>query len=100
MEGRPINFSEGAGLIYYHLVTVSCDPRGDRKKAMVKHEIDLPKEILDNLEFERHEIIYGKMTSSGNGLCVLVDKDDIEIMAKVYFFEKMAPLLNLRLKNR
>ncbi len=45
---------------YYHLVTVSCDPRGDRRKAMVKHEIDMPEELLENLEFERHEIIYGK----------------------------------------
>jgi len=100
MEGKPINFSESTGQLYYHLVTVSCDPRGDRRKAMVKHEIDIPEEMYENLKFERHEIVYGKRTSSGNGFCALVDKDDIEKMAKIYFFEKIAPLLNLRMKNR
>jgi len=96
MEGRSINFTEGAGLVYYHLLMVSCDPRGERKKAMVKHEIDIPEALSECLDFERHEVIYGSKTSRGNGFCVLVEKDDINTMCKVYFFEKMAPLLNLK----
>lgn len=99
MEGKRISFIEGAGLTYYHLVSLSCDPRGERKKVMVKHEIDMPKELLDNLDLERHEVVYGKKTSKKNGLCVLVDKDDIEIMSKVFFYEKLVPIMNLRIKD-
>ena len=97
MEGRSINFIEGAGLAYYHLMMVSCDPRSDRSKIMLKFENDVSDEISSNLKVKRHEVVFGHRTSKGDGLCVLVDKDDITVMPKVFFYEKIVPLIELRM---
>lgn len=75
----------------------TCDPRTGKSKMMAKSEFDVHREIAANFKLERHERVYGRKNPKGRGMCAVVDKEKYEEMAKLYFFEKIYPLVGVEI---
>ena len=97
LVGKSIFFMEGVALKYYHPISIYYDPNDPDKITYVRNEVDLPFEIKSNFEIKTHKQIYGdSVPSKATILCAVVKRTELEEMVKLFFLERIAPILEVQ----
>ncbi|BCS91065.1 MAG: hypothetical protein ARM1_0522 [Candidatus Micrarchaeota archaeon] len=79
------------GKEFYHIISITYIEDGRVKRKMIE-DIELLPNSLRQFRIARHSEVTDK-SKFANKLVVLVDKEDTASMAKIFYYEKLEPVI-------